>query len=471
MHHEIKSKIMIPFYKKSSVLFCFGVISLAITFIQGCASVEPITAGAEDETRSDLAVMMDTSSVFNQSITGFMLYDPAADSTLYTQLDRKFLTPASNTKIYTFFSALNLLPEQVPGLKYIIRGDSLLFWGTGDPSFLHPDHADTTVYDFLKNRPETLYYSDSHYEDEYLGPGWSWADYNSYYSTEKSPFPIYGNVMRVEVERINQEIIRHTDGRPDVYPSLLSNHIIERNDNDDERLILRDRADNVFHYTPKADTSRFERDIPIHYQKELIVDLLADTLGKEVYTIDELPPYDAITLYTSPRDTLLKHMMQPSDNMIAEQLLLMIASQLDGPFESRTAIDHAESELFGFLPDEPEWADGSGLSRYNLFTPRSTVALLAELDRRYDDEYLFSFFPSGGVSGTISSWYSNPDGGDPFIYAKTGTLRHNHALSGYLRTRSDRKLIFSFMHNNYTISVNEIRREMQRVLYYIYETY
>ena len=52
----------------------------------------------------------------------------------------------------------------------------------------------------------------------------------------------------------------------------------------------------------------------------------------------------------------------------------------------------------------------------------------------------------------------------PYVFAKTGTLRHKHCLSGYLRTHSGRVLIFSFMHNNYTGSSARIKEEMQRVL-------
>lgn len=469
-------KIMNPFNKTTSVLSYLFYLIAAIVFLQSCATTEPVQQG-EPETEpsaSELSMMMDTSVVFNRSITGFILFDPEDGGTLYSQNADRHLTPASNTKIYTFYAGMKTLPERVPGLKYEVRGDSLIFWGTGDPSFLHLDHDDSTAFEFLKNRSENLYYSDSHFEDDLLGPGWAWGDYNSYYSAERSPFPIYGNVMRYEVERIRTEQIRHKEGQPDVTPKKLAEYIEENDPDDEQRLMKRGQADNIFDYTPKADTTRFDVDIPFHYTPDLFVELLSDTLGRNVEYVDEELPENPQILYTAHRDTLMKHMMQPSDNLMAEQILLMIASTLDEPFRVSSAINHIEEEYLGFLPDDPAWVDGSGLSRYNLFTPRTTISLLNEIyaDDQIPMRLVYETFPAGGKSGTIRNFYANPDDeDDPFVFAKTGTLRHNQALSGYLRTRSGRILIFSFMHNNYTLPANTLRRETEKVLLHIFENY
>ena len=83
---------MNPLHQKHILLP--GIIILLITvFLQSCATTEQMPAKSEQplQTDSDLAFMMDTSSVFSKSITGFMLHDPEEDSTLFATLEKKIL--------------------------------------------------------------------------------------------------------------------------------------------------------------------------------------------------------------------------------------------------------------------------------------------------------------------------------------------------------------------------------------------
>ena len=167
-----------------------------------------------------------------------------------------------------------------------------------------------------------------------------------------------------------------------------------------------------------------------------------------------------------PSDALYKELLQPSDNFIAEQLLLLCSNHLFDTLSVEIVIDWAQDSLFKYLNHQPKWFDGSGLSRYNLLTPSSIVQVLNQLYKEYPEERLFSLFPAGGQSGTIKDWHGGLE--KPYVYAKTGTLRNIHCLSGYIVTKSNRRLIFSFMHNNYTGDLRALKREMERVLQLIY---
>jgi D-alanyl-D-alanine carboxypeptidase/D-alanyl-D-alanine-endopeptidase (penicillin-binding protein 4) len=161
-------------------------------------------------------------------------------------------------------------------------------------------------------------------------------------------------------------------------------------------------------------------------------------------------------------------MMQDSDNFIAEQLLLMCANVLSDSLKPEIAIDYMKKNHLADLPDEPVWVDGSGLSRYNLFTPRSIVRLWEMISQEVPRERLFPLLATGGVNGTIRRWYQKEQ---PYIFGKTGSLSNNHCLSGFLVTRKGKVLIFSFMNSNFTASGNAIRRNMQSILENIYEHY
>jgi D-alanyl-D-alanine carboxypeptidase/D-alanyl-D-alanine-endopeptidase (penicillin-binding protein 4) len=94
------------------------------------------------------------------------------------------------------------------------------------------------------------------------------------------------------------------------------------------------------------------------------------------------------------------------------------------------------------------------------------------LHRLYEDlpiERLLALFAAGGVSGTLKEWYGQE--GEPYLYAKTGTLANNHCLSGYLKTRSGRILIFSFMNNHYMQNTVQIKEQMQGLFEWLRDQY
>jgi D-alanyl-D-alanine carboxypeptidase/D-alanyl-D-alanine-endopeptidase (penicillin-binding protein 4) len=95
------------------------------------------------------------------------------------------------------------------------------------------------------------------------------------------------------------------------------------------------------------------------------------------------------------------------------------------------------------------------------------VVILEKIYQLVPRERLFNIFPAGGLSGTIKSSYRNGD--SPYVFAKTGSLRNNHCLSGYLVTKQGKLLIFSFMHNNFTSGSSALRKEMEKILKGIYE--
>ena len=178
---------------------------------------------------------------------------------------------------------------------------------------------------------------------------------------------------------------------------------------------------------------------------------------------------NAKTIYNANADSVYRRMLQPSDNFIAEQLLLVCSSVKFNTLNTDSVINYSKTHFLNDLPDAPQWVDGSGLSRQNLFTPAQYLALLCKIeDEVKDEQLLHSMMPAGGVTGTIRNAYKT-DNGQAFVWAKTGSLSNNYNQSGYLVTRKGKRLAFSFMNNNFTRPVKEIRDEMVRIMTYIHE--
>lgn len=398
-----------------------------------------------------------------QDHVGFALYDPGKKKTIFEYNSAKYFTPASNTKIFTLFASLKILGDSVPALHYEQREDSLIFWGTGDPSFLYKNvHHDSSVYNFLKSVETPLYFSVGNFHTPHFGAGWSWDDYNDYYSAERSPFPVYGNMFSVRLAGDTIFVSPRSFGK---YMSI--------GEPKEGNQVVREIHSNNFKFHPGTQASRTsEWDVPMRIDYETIVQLLSDTLKRPVFPIknihDSTRIYVSQTLYGLPADSLYRVMMQDSDNFIAEHLLLMCADILSDSLQPEIAIRYVKENFLNDLPDEPQWVDGSGLSRYNLFTPRSIVALWRKIEDIIPREQLFPLLAIGGKKGTIRNWYKSEQ---PYIFGKTGSLSNNHCLSGYMITRSGKTLIFSFMSNNFVDSPNNIRSNMQEILYTIYDQY
>ncbi|MGB5661848.1 D-alanyl-D-alanine carboxypeptidase, partial [Eudoraea sp.] len=196
---------------------------------------------------------------------------------------------------------------------------------------------------------------------------------------------------------------------------------------------------------------------------------LEKALGREISVVQKMPCEEKMILSGILTDSINKRMMQESDNFLAEQLLLLASSTLSDTLNTGTAIAYMLENHLKDLKQPPRWVDGSGLSRYNLFSPEAMVYVLNAIYREVPKERLFHLFAEGGKSGTISDWY--PGNPQPYIYAKTGTLGNNHNISGYLITKSGKTLIFSFMNNHFMNPASEIKKQMQYVFEWVRDNY
>ena len=411
------------------------------SLLTGCSSAK---RSIQKSTQKDFE-----SAFYENQFTGFLVVDPQKKDTLLNFNGEKYFTPASNTKIFTLFTSLNLLPDSIPALKYIEQNNTLFVEGTGDPTLLHTYFQQNMTIDFLKGYDNIALYLNN-FQEEKLGSGWAWDDYHYYYQPEIAAFPMYGNVTTI-----------YNSDNKNVTPSYFKDSVIAI-----DYRVNRELEQNQFYFSSKRKDTI---EIPFRTRQTLTKGLLEKVLEKTVSITQNMPTGEKKVLYSISSDTVLRRMMHESDNFLAEQLLVLGSSTLSDTLSSANARKYILKNQLADLKQSPRWVDGSGLSRYNLFTPESIVDVLSKMHTQIPRKRLFSYFPAGGEAGTLEDWYAgNPN---PYIYAKSGSLGNVYCLSGYLLTKSGKTLIFSFMNNHFQHPSSEVKQQMERIFEEIRDTY
>jgi D-alanyl-D-alanine carboxypeptidase/D-alanyl-D-alanine-endopeptidase (penicillin-binding protein 4) len=425
--------------------------SLLITVLLASCSVSKQIAK-----QADTILLKD--SAISSGFIGISIYEPATNTYWYNYNATKYFTPASNTKLFTLYAGMKYLGDSLVGLRYIENDSTITIVGTGDPTLLHPDFKKQQVVDFIKNinKKIVLLHGDPKFKP--YGPGWSWDDYNDDYMVERSQMPVYGNGLKIE----------YRNGKLNSKPQYQSIIQFPFSDSTNGKFRLeRAKNNNFIQVYPSKDIFK-ELFIPFANTMAMETSMLSEAFNKPV-SISKfgLLPQAAKVIHSQPTDSLFTPMMHRSDNFFAEQTLLMVSNERLGYMSDEAIIDTLLKSDLGDLPQKPKWVDGSGLSRYNLFTPQAFIFILNKLKNEFGWARLQHILPTGG-QGTLNSYFLKDSG---FIYAKTGTLSNNCALSGFLTTNSGKLLIFSILANHYQTGATPIRQATERFLEGIREKY
>ena len=468
--------------------------ALAGTLI-GCRARPGVPGPARISTGSDASLRafidsMTDAPQFSDAHWGILIVDPERGDTLYARNAGKLFMPASNMKILTSATALTQLgPDYRYRTYFVARGPvndgtldgDLLIVGRGDPSVSdHMQHdamlplraiADSLGAKGIRRIRGRVIPAGDAFPGEVLGFGWSYDDFEDSYSAPIDELLFNegfselhvsggenpGDPVRVEVRPAHtypRLRVTATTGAPiegDSARTRRRNTLRARKDSTTWDVILEGQI--APRDTAVVETTHHDPDLAyVAAFREALSDR-GISVGDSATDAGYARADTLATLASPPLRDILKALMKPSQNQIAEMLFHTVALEKTGTGRSDSARAVVERQIASWgvpVPAEAVVRDGSGLARYDYISPRTVVRILDAMRRSPNFNVYYDALPIAGVDGTIANrMKGTPAEGN--VHAKTGTVAQARSLSGYVTTADRHMLIFSFLCNNFTV--------------------
>ncbi len=447
------------------------------------------------------------------------LFTPASNTKLFTTAavlalvggDYRFKTTIESMGTVDKYGRLN------SDLVVVGRGDPNLS-GRALPYSLHTeriappiqvltDLADQLVRKGLKYVDGDVVADDSYYVFERYGEGWSQDDLVWEWGAPVSALTVNDNVLFVNImpaDRPGERAFLNITPFPEYY--RIDNRVITTPQGTGPRKIYINREPGSNQITfwgsmPQDDTGAGESlaiEDPADFTAKLFRELL-EQRGVTVYGRPRTHHTDLASLQTFSVTTiasggggelavhpnpvaqvLAAHESQPladdvrvinkvSQNLHAELMLRLLGKEkgTSGSIQGGLEVLRGFLTSAGIKPDQFVFYDGSGLSRENLVSPQAVVELLQYAQQQPWGTLFEDSLPVSGVDGSLNDRLKTaPAKG--VVHAKTGSLGHVNALSGYLTTAKGERLAFAILSNNHNLpnrkAIDTIDRIVEKIV-------
>jgi D-alanyl-D-alanine carboxypeptidase/D-alanyl-D-alanine-endopeptidase (penicillin-binding protein 4) len=463
---------------------------------------------------------IDASPAARAAFWGIRIVEAAGGATLYEQNAHRFFVPASNTKLFTTALALTRLGAEYrfttsvraaapPDAQGRLRGD-LVFYGGGDPNLSaraipyrtgpqegNPlraieELADKLVAAGLRRVEGGVVGDDTFYVWSPYAEGWAVDDPQWEYGAPVSAIAINDNAFTLSMlpgARAGEPA--HVTLTPPLELYRLDNRVRTVARGERRRVTLdRDpggmqlRLWGTFPAGGEAWEQLLGIEDPALYAALALRDALAsrgvaitgDARARHLFPnqVEDLteapapeppPGVELARLVSAPLVEDLRITDKVSQNLHAEMALRAVGRARRNVGSREAGLEEMKSFLAeaGVEPDGFYFRDGSGLSRLNLVTAATVVKLLQHMYATPAREAWVNLLPVSGQDGTLRSRFTGtPAAGR--VQAKTGTLSHVSALSGYAARRDGQTIVFSILVNNYhPRHSSEVRGVMDRI--------
>ncbi len=420
----------------------------------------------------------------------------------------KYFMPASNMKSYTVAAAIEKLSPDfrfvtsvfapaMPDANGVVKGD-LSIYGRGDVSFstafYEGDYykgldalAEKIVQAGVKRIEGNLVGDESYFTGNPIPQSWEWEDLQWYYGAEISALPVNDNAVDLFVRpgAINSpcavQILPANAVMKIVNRCVTSAAGVKR----DIQIIKKIDQNTVeIGGTMPLDDKEFKGYLAVSRPAQLFVEMLRGRLiqkgvvitgqnkiinaaDKAILTVaSSVPPVEITKLESPPLSLIAAKTMKPSQNTYTETILWTLGEQIGRKQEIIFATDETAIKKLqqtpsadvgvktvqkflneiGVAPDSVVQWDGSGLSRHNLITPASAVALYTFMSKSRYAAVWRDALTIGGTDGTLKNRFKNTMAAGN-VRGKTGTIDQVSSLSGYVTTASGERMVFSILVN------------------------
>ncbi len=468
---------------------------------------------------------LDSVPASRDAFWGIQAVDLATGKTLYELNPSRYFVPASNTKLFTSAMALSLigpdarfhtrvLADAAPdadglvggSLRFVAGGDPNLSAraipyqkgpGGSDPLVAVEDLAAQVVAKGVKHVAGDVIGDDSYYVWQPYADGWSVQDPEGKDGTAVSAFSINDNAFAITIlpgPRAGDTAVLRMNP-PLAYYEI--DNRIRTVAAGGERRIHSDRLAgsmqlHLWGAIPVGDrgqTMEFGIDDPALYAAVALRQALADhgiavdgearafhLLPQDVADLRRAPapvPLPGVELAVRDSAPLLECLRvtdKVSENLHAEMMLRAVGRTLRNVGSREAGLEELRTFLAaaGIPADAYHLADGSGMARLNLVTPSAVVRLLRHMYASPQRGNFLDILPVGGEDGTLASRFTDA-GLSGRVHAKTGTLAHVSALSGYAQRPDKSWVAFSILVNNFNGPAADVRKVMDQVCALIME--
>jgi serine-type D-Ala-D-Ala carboxypeptidase/endopeptidase (penicillin-binding protein 4) len=482
--------------KESTVRRGIRTLSIATTALASAVLIGGVTSSSSSQAAPGAAPAADPVQSLSTDLNAILAQPGAAGETasvqvstadgqvLYSHEASRRLNPASNMKLFTSATALDVLG---PDFRFrtdvstngsrafgVLRGN-LYLRGKGDPTMLASDYdalATQVARSGVRVVAGKLVADDTYFDHTRLGVGWSWDDEPYYYSQQASALTV-----APDTDYDNGTVIVETrpGSAPGAKPRLtlvpatgyvhLINRATTSSGTTDTISVDREHGNNNIVVTGTIGTGHTAADQewatvwePAGYAADVFRRALAHhgvrVLGHTGYAATPAGTHSLATHASMTLAQMYVPFLKLSNNGHAEALVKTMGAEAshDGSWDAGLQVVASHLASFGVDPSVIQQVDGSGLSRMDLVPADQIIHLLVAAQGKPWFQTWYNALPiAGNPDRMIGGTLRNRLAGTPAagMHGKTGSLTGVSALSGYVTDADGQRLIFSVVQNNY----------------------